>query len=244
MALIPLDLPDPMSLRGRWAALAAVEAAVGRGDDCKADGPLWHYDDGDGSWADLHRIEGGRAVLLGQDRHDSRTFYAEASDFFEEEETDLLAGAPEWWEPAVRRVRDSEQQLFLGFVYGFDGSGWYRAEYDLEDGFGSVGLPALSADRTRERIHATVQAAVQAAVRSAVRQGSGGGGRRAADGAEREVDPGAVDALIAADGAVDAALVAAAAPHGSGSPSSPSSPGWDPEAGAAAARAFLMEPSA
>ncbi|MEU8706301.1 proteophosphoglycan 5 [Streptomyces sp. NPDC048565] len=227
MALIPLDLPDPMSLRGRWAALAAVQAAAGRGDDCRADGPLWHYDDGDGSWADLHRLGGGRAVLLGQDRHDSETFYAEASDFFEEEETDLLTGAPEWWEPAVRRVRDSEQQLFLGFVYGFDGSGWYRAEYELEDGFRSVGLPALSVALTRERILATVQAAVQ--------QRPGGGGRRAADGAEREVvDPEAVDALIAADGAVDAALVAEVGP---------SSPGWDPEAGAAAARAFLVGPS-
>lgn len=133
-------------------------------------------------------------------------------------------------ELTVRRVRDSEQQLFLGFAYGFDGSGWYRAEYELEDGFRSVGLPALSADRTRERIQAAVQAAVQ--------QGPGGGGRRAAGGAEREVvDPEAVDALIAADGAVDAALVVEAAPGG------PSSPGWDPEAGAAAARAFLVGPS-
>ncbi|MFD6281393.1 proteophosphoglycan 5 [Streptomyces sp. NPDC060209] len=208
MALVKLDLPDPMALRGRWAALAAVQAASGHGERCRALRPLWHYDDGHGSWIDLHHLDEGRAVLLGQDRNESETYYAEAADFFEEKETDLLAGAPEWWEPPVRRVRDAE--LFLGFVYGFDGSTWHRAEYDLEDGFRSVGLPALSTDRTRETILAAVQH----------RPAAGGG-----EPSHRQID-----ALIAADGEVDATLVAAVAPP---------TTGWDAEAGAAAARAFL-----
>ncbi|MDQ0792817.1 proteophosphoglycan 5 [Streptomyces sp. B1I3] len=207
MALVQLDLPDPMAMRGRWAALAAVQAAAGHGERCQALWPLWHYDDGHGSWADLHHLDEGRAVLLGQDRNDSETFYAEGADFFEETETDLLAGAPEWWEPPVRRVRDAE--LFLGFAYGFDGSTWQRARYDLEDGFTSVGLPALSAGRTREAIDTVVRH---------VRDAGGG-----------EPSRESIDALIAADGEVDAALVAAVAP----------SADWDVEAGAAAARGFL-----
>ncbi|MFF9687515.1 proteophosphoglycan 5 [Streptomyces sp. NPDC014623] len=206
MALVQLDLPDPMALRGRWAALAAVQAASGHGERCQALWPLWHYDDGHGSWADLHHLDEGRAVLLGQDRNDSETFYAEASDFFEEKETDLLAGAPEWWEPPVRRVRDAE--LFLGFVYGFDGSTWHRAEYDLDDGFTSVGLPPLSTDRTREAILTTV--------------------RHVQDPAVGEPSRESADALIAADAEVDAALLTALIP----------SAAWDTEAGAAAARAF------
>ncbi|MHC3464379.1 proteophosphoglycan 5 [Streptomyces flavovirens] len=207
MALVQLDLPHPTAMRGRWAALAAVQAASGRGERCQAHWPLWHYDDGHGSWADLHHLDEGRAVLLGQDRNDSETYYAEAADFFEEKETDLLAGAPAWWEPPVRRVRDADADLFLAFVYGFDGTAWWRASYDAEDGFGSVGLPALDDDRTR------------AAIRAAV--------GHAPDG--DEPPRAALDALIAADGEVDEALLAAVVP--------PSD--TDVAVGAAAARGFL-----
>ncbi|MBM7439761.1 proteophosphoglycan 5 [Streptomyces sp. HB132] len=205
MALVQLNLPHPMVMRGRWAALAAVQAAAGRGERCRALWPLWHYENGDDSWADLHHLDEGRAVLLGQDRNDSETFYAEASDFFEEPETDLLAGAPDWWEPPVRRVR--EAQLFLGFVYGFDGHIWQRAEYDLEDGFKNVRLPALSAERTREAVLDTA--------------------RQTAGQDVREPSRTCVDALIAADAAVDPPQVAAVA-----------ATGWDADVGAAAARAF------
>ncbi|MFB8026368.1 MULTISPECIES: proteophosphoglycan 5 [unclassified Streptomyces] len=192
MALVQLDLPDPTALRGRWAALAAVRAAAGRGERCRALGPLWHYDDGHGSWADLHRVDEGRAVLLGQDRNDSETYYAEAADFFEEKETDLLDGAPGWWEQPVRRARDEE--LFLGFVYGFDGGIWQRAEYRLDDGFASVGLPALSEERTREAVLASLPTAA----------GTGASGPA----------EGVVEALIAADAQIDPALVAAVVPSG------------------------------
>lgn len=203
MTLVQLDLPDPMAMRGRWAALAAVQAAAGHGERCRALPQLWHYDDGHGSWADLHHLGEGRAVLLGQDRNESQTFYAEASDFFEEPETDLLAGAPGWWEPPVRRAR--EGQLFLGFVYGYDGSVWQRADYESEDGFEALRLPALSSEWAREAVAAT-----------ALR----------ADMPEPSQE--SVDALIAADAALDPAMVSAVVPAG-----------WDAEAGAMAGRLFL-----
>ncbi|MBP2357876.1 MULTISPECIES: proteophosphoglycan 5 [Streptomyces] len=206
MGLVQLNLPRPMSLRGRWAALAAVRAAWGRGDDCRAEGSLWHYDDGDGNWADLHHRGDGRAVLLGHSNEDSETFYAEGSDFFEEPETDLLAGAPEWWEPPVRGAREGE--LFLGFVYGFDGSTWERAEYDAEDGFRGVRLPALSDESTRASILALIEHA------------SGPQGSLPS----RE----SVDALIEADARIDKELLADVVP----------STGWDVTAGVAAALAF------
>ncbi|WP_031085529.1 hypothetical protein [Streptomyces sp. NRRL WC-3549] len=207
MALVQLDLPDPMALRGRWAALAAVQAAAGHGERCQAVWPLWHYDDGHGSWADLHHLDEGRAVLLGQDRNDSETYYAEASDFYEERETDLLAGAPAWWEPPVRRVREADADLFLGFVYGFDGSTWWRAAYDADDGFNSVCLPALDAERTNAVIRAVTG--------------------HEPDDEDRARQ--AVDALVAADGAVDDTLLAAVVPP----------TGWDVAVGTAAARGFL-----
>jgi hypothetical protein len=60
--------------------------------------------------------------------------------YFQEEETDLLAGAPHWWSASLPRGDD----LWIGFVYGFDGSQWQRAEYDLDDGFTSLAAPTFS----------------------------------------------------------------------------------------------------
>lgn len=206
MALTALDLPEPTSMRGRWAAMAAVCAARGWGDSCRSDGKVWHYDDGGGNWADLHHLGDGRAVLVGHDHEYSQTYYAEASDFFEEPETDLLAGAPDWWEPPVLEVRRNES--WIGFVYGFDGTGWYRAPYDVPDGFTSVGLPALTVRETRERMLTYAEDA---------------------PGRDGPLTRAAVDALIAADGAVSEQLVAAVV----------GPTGWDAAAGAAAARRFL-----
>lgn len=201
-----IELPDPMSMRGRWAAFAAVCAARGWGDSCRADGTVWHFDDSGGNWADLHHVGDGRAVLIGNDHEYSQTYYAEAAEYFGEDETDLLAGAPDWWAPPVVQARRSEE--WVGFVYGFDRNGWQRAPYDLEDGFGSVGMPAISLEDTRDSILEYAKDA----------PGLDGGPPRAA-----------VDALIAADGAVNQALVAAVV----------GSTGWDAAAGVAAARAFL-----
>jgi hypothetical protein len=206
VGLVPVDVPDPAWMRGRWAAFAAVCAARGWGRSCHADGPVWHFDDGGGNWADLHHVGAGRAVLIGHDHEYSETYYATAAEYFEEPETDLLAGAPAWWEPPVRAALD--RGLWVGFAYGFTDGGWLRADYALDDGFAAVGLPATSDERCRELVVEFAQDAP---------------GLAGAD-----PDPHAVDALIAADAAVTDAHVAAVV----------GATGWDPAAGAAAAREF------
>lgn len=67
MPLTVLDLPDPMSLRGGWAALAAVCTARGWNDYAYATSSEWLYHDSGGNWACLRFQAGGRGVLVGQD---------------------------------------------------------------------------------------------------------------------------------------------------------------------------------
>ncbi|RZB14479.1 proteophosphoglycan 5 [Streptomyces sp. F001] len=208
MGLVALDLPAPAQLRGRWAAFAAVCAARKWGSMCHAEGRVWHFDDAGGNWLKLHHLDEGRAVLTGNDHEYSETYYGPAAEEFSEEETDLLAGAPDWWRPVVQQTLDAED--YVGFVYGFDGAdGWKRAEYSVDDGFRSVGLPALSLEETRESITVFT---------------------RNAPGLNGAAPPqAAVDALIAADGDVTEDHVIAVIGKG----------GWDPAAGAAAARKSL-----
>jgi hypothetical protein len=207
MELIAVDLPEPDAMRGRWAAFAAVCAARGWGDSCHADGPVWHFDDGGGNWADLHHLGDGRAVLVGHDHEYSDTYFRTAAAYFEEPETDLLAGAPAWWAPPAEAAMGRD--LWVGFVYGFADGGWRRAAYDLDDGFDSVGLPALDDGPCRVLVAEFAKDAPGLA------------------GAPP--DPEAIDALIAADAAVTEEQVRAViGPEG-----------WDAVAGAAAAQAFL-----
>ncbi|MTE22383.1 proteophosphoglycan 5 [Streptomyces sp. TRM43335] len=141
MELVALDLPEPTRLRGRWAAWAAVHAAMGRSDECRADGSVWHYDDGGGNWVDLHRLGGGRAVLVGNDHECS----PEPDEF-----PDLVPEVPDWWRPPLRdAVRENEN---VAIVYGFDGTVWRRVDYGMDDGFSAVNLLALTRERTRRRI--------------------------------------------------------------------------------------------
>ena len=208
MGLVTVELDPPRQMRGRWAAFAAVCAARGSGRGCHADGPVWHYDDGGGNWADLHHVGAGRAVLVGHDHEYSDTYFAAAAEYFQEPETDLLAGAPDWWAPPARAALD--RGLWVGFVYGYENGVWRRAEYELYDGFDSVGLPAADEGRCRDLVREFA--------------------KKAPGLAGAAPDPGAVDALIAADGAVtDADVIALIG-----------APGWDPAAGAAAAREFLL----
>ena len=207
MGLVTIDVPEPREMRGRWAAFAAVCAARGWGSSCNAAGAVWHFDDGGGNWADLHHVGGGRAVLVGHDHEYSDTYFAAAAEYFQEPETDLLAGAPDWWAPPARAAIDRE--LWVGFVYGFEDGVWRRADYEPDDGFVSVGLPAVDDERCRELVVEFTQEA----------PGLAGG----------EPDPRAVDALIAADADVTEAHVRALI----------GPTGWDPAAGAAAAREFL-----
>jgi hypothetical protein len=208
MGLVTLDLPAPHEMRGRWAAFAAVLAARGWGRGCHATDTVWHFDDGGGNWADLHHLDGGRAVLVGHDHEYSDTYFGAAAEYFQEPETDLLAGAPDWWAPPARAAMD--RGLWVGFVYGYENGVWHRAEYELSDGFTSVGLPAVDDERCRELVVEFTQEA----------PGLVGGAP----------DPRAVDALVAADADVTEAHVRALI----------GPTGWDAAAGAAAARAFLQ----
>ncbi len=188
MALRALDLPEPSRMRGRWAAAAAIYAARGWARNCHAAGPIWHYDDGGGNWAQLHHVgqDGKRAVLIGHDHEYSETYFGTAVEYFGEQETDLLAEAPDWWGPPAQRAMAGD--LWVGFVYGFEDGTWQRADYDLDDGFAGVALPAVSAQRSREHI-ASVAAD--------------------APGLSGAPEPAAIDVLIAADGLVTAAQVTA-----------------------------------
>lgn len=141
MALQPLDLPAPDVMRPRWAAASAVLTGIGYGRGCFATVDRWHYDDAGGNRADLVFVGGGRAVLLGHDHEFSETYFRDAATYFDEPETDLLADAPDWW---ATPLQDRDPTEWVGFVYGWDGSAWQRADYELDDGFRSVGLPAVS----------------------------------------------------------------------------------------------------
>lgn len=207
MALVTIDLPQPRQMRGRWAAFAAICTARGWGRGCHAAGPVWHFDDFGGNWADLHHVDAGRAVLIGHDHEYSDTYFGAAAEYFQEPETDLLADAPEWWAPPARATMGLGQ--WVGFVYGYEDGVWRRAEYEMSDGFTSVGLPAIDDERCRELVAEFTQDV----------PGLAG----------REPDPRAVDALITADAEVTEAHVKAVI----------GPTGWDPAAGTAAARAFL-----
>ncbi|GLZ52790.1 proteophosphoglycan 5 [Actinomycetospora sp. NBRC 106378] len=203
MALVPVDLPAPMTMRGRWAAFAAILGARGWGSGAFAEPARWHYDDGGGNWADLHLVGQGRAVLVGNDHEYSDTYFREAAAYFQEEETDLLAGAPDWWEaPAVDGMA---RETWVGFVYGWDGSGWSRAPYDLSDGFTSLHPVFVDDERCAEMVVEFVENEVEGPVR-----------------------PDAVAALIAAGADLTHDQLRAVADV----------PGWDLDAGVAAARAF------
>ena len=146
-------------------------------------------------------------MLIGHDHEYSDTYFDSAAEYFQEPETDLLAGAPAGGLRPARAAID--RGLWVGFVYGYEDSVWRRAEYEVNDGFTSVGLPAVDDEPCRELVIEFVQDAPGLAGRAP--------------------DLRAVDALIAADAEVtEAHVVAVIGPTG-----------WDPAAGAAAAREFL-----
>ncbi len=143
MALVPVDLPTPDALRGRWAAFAAICAARGWARSCHADGPRWHFDDGGGNWADLVHVGDGRAVLLGHDHEYSDTYYAEAAAYFGELETDLRARAPEWWAPPVRAALRRARGRGPGRVHGSAAHGGRAGVGRRCGGGGRAALPRL-----------------------------------------------------------------------------------------------------
>ena len=141
-------LPRPDDLAPGWAAIAAVLATRGPrwATSAFADGDTWHHDDGGGNWADLVHGDHGRAVLIGHDHEYSDTYFRDAAEYFGEPETDLLAETPDWWAALSATHLDAirTQGGWVGFVYGFDGSSWWRATYAPDDGFASLALPFLT----------------------------------------------------------------------------------------------------
>lgn len=189
MSLVEVSIPVPSALRGGWAALAAVCASRGWTDSAYADGNQWYYHDGGGNWACIRFFERGRAVLLGHDHEYSETYFREAAVYFGEEETDLLAFAPEWWSQNLDPKPFGE---WLGFIYGWDGDQWQRAPYDKPDGFTSVGLiRGCSVNGTSELVDTAAKA-------------PGLNGQPPAQAA--------ISALISADGSITEELLAAVVP--------------------------------
>jgi len=137
MNLIEIDIPSPKEMRAGWAALAAILASRGWKTDIYATANEWQYHDGGGNWAILRKIDKDKIVLIGYDHEYTETHFRQAAEYFKSKETNLLLGAPEWWS---KDLSTGEFENWVGFIYGWDGSTWKRAEYDKEDGFNSVGL--------------------------------------------------------------------------------------------------------
>ena len=89
--------------------------------------------DGSGDWFQLHRVDADRALLVGFDVEDTETFFGAAvSRFAADNETDLLAGVPEWWADLVRTRHAGAFSTDAGYdpvniVCGWDGRQWTKA---------------------------------------------------------------------------------------------------------------------
>lgn len=203
-SLVDLDLPHPSALRGGWAALAAVLASRGWGRDVRAEPDQWLYHDGGGNWACLRFIAKDKIVLVGHDHEYSETYFREAAKYFQEEETDLLRGAPAWW---GSRLDPKPFGEWIGFVYGWNGRKWQRAGYDKQDGFRQVGLLGACSltDTNLLKEHALEAPGLRGTPPT----------------------PEALRALVAADGKVTPELLQSVVP------------GWNIQAGVAAAHKFL-----
>lgn len=179
MSLVAVELDPPADLNHRWAALAATWAALGWSKDVYADGPRRHYHDGGGNWARMVLLPQGRAVLFGNDHEYSQTYWGAAAEYFQEPETDLLAGAPDWWAEVVGQHRDGGDGDWIGFVYAWSDGQWLRAAYDTDDGFASLGLPAATHAQTLQTVteylsdDATDAAPADLAVETVIEAGPG-----------------------------------------------------------------------
>jgi len=137
MSLVDLNLPSPQELKPGWAALAAVYAARGWAREVHAVPGEWRYHDGGGNWVCLRFKSESQAILIGHDHEYTQTYFRESAEYFQEEETNLLEGVPDWWGFNLDPQPFGE---WVGFIYGWDGKKWQRAAYDQPDGFEGVAL--------------------------------------------------------------------------------------------------------
>lgn len=203
MALLPVDLDStPDDIASLLAVDAAVRAAVGLEHNPPTAGAL-HWAGAEGMWMALLRPGDGRALLAGWHHEFSLT---EGSGSTDEAGTDLVGDAPGWWRRGVEHARSAE--AYLGFLYGWDGSRWWRLDQPVDDGFDPELFPVT-----------------RAALRDIVDE-------LADDTLLDPPDPDAVEALLTAGSGLTAADLRAAlhAPDGW--------PEVDPDAGARAAHAY------
>jgi hypothetical protein len=110
--------------------LAGAELLNERDEHDEHDG---RYVAGGGDWFQLHRLDAEHALLVGCDVEDTETFFAAAVPRFgADDETDLLAGVPEWWVDLVRTRHSGAFSTDDGFdpinvVCGWDGRQWTKA---------------------------------------------------------------------------------------------------------------------
>lgn len=130
MTLVRVGISDtPATILGYMAVEAAVRAAVGLPlPAAAASHPTW--EDGEGSWLTMVLPGDGRALLAGWHREESEI---EGSGTGTDGGTDLIDTAPGWWRRGIEHARSRGDAL--GFLYGWDGTCWWRAPYDAADGF-------------------------------------------------------------------------------------------------------------
>jgi len=140
MPLLPVDTDStPDDIAALLAVDAAVRAAVGLEHDRPTPSAL-HWAGADGMWMALLRPGDGRALLVGWHHEFSLT---EGSGRAGEAGTDLVGDAPGWWRRGVEYARSRE--AYLGFLYGWDGSGWWRLDQPVDDGFDPELFPVTRA---------------------------------------------------------------------------------------------------
>ncbi|KAA0918074.1 hypothetical protein [Dietzia sp. ANT_WB102] len=140
MAVLPVDLDStPDDIASLLAVDAAVRAAVGLDHHPPAPGAL-HWADDAGMWMALLRPGDGRALLVGWHPEFSLT---EGGGNSREAGTDLVGDAPGWWRRGVEHARSRNADL--GFLYGWDGSRWWRLDQPADDGFDPELFPVTRA---------------------------------------------------------------------------------------------------
>lgn len=137
MALLPVDMDaTPDALVSLLAVDAAVRAAVGL-DHHRPTATALHWTGEDDMWMALVRPGDGRALLAGWHHEFSLT---EGSGRDGEAGTDLVGDAPGWWRRGVEHARSHD--TYLGFLYGWDGTRWWRLDQPIDDGFDPELFPA------------------------------------------------------------------------------------------------------
>lgn len=147
MTLVQVGISEtPATVLGYMAVEAAVRSAVGLPlPVTTSTHPTW--EDGEGSWISMVLPGDGRALLAGFHREESEI---ECSGTGSEGGTDLISTAPGWWRRGIEHARSRGDAL--GFLYGWDGSHWWRAPYDAADGFDPDFFPV-----TREAVATAIE---------------------------------------------------------------------------------------